>query len=571
MILFKTVRWKNLLSTGNSFTEIKLNEHPSTLIIGENGAGKSTFIEAISYGLYGKPFRKINKPQLINSINNKNMLVEIEFNIGSKEYLVRRGIKPTVFEIIVDGNLLNQEASIRDYQEILEKNILKLSHKSFSQIITLGSSTFIPFMQLPAHLRREFIEDLLDIQIFSTMNVILKSKIQENKDALIEISTKIALCEQKIDLSKKHILVLQQNTNDLIDNKKKIISEQKALKLDIIKKIDSHNMIIQSKNESINILLPNIKKRDSLLSLEKQIDNKLNKIESEIEFYNDHKTCPKCKQNIDHDFHLEIQNENQKKRVETLEVLEKIREQIKELYKSVVEISDLKDDIFLLNQEIAAWERDITSINNYIQNIEKEIVTLYNQKTKIENDSTELNDAKDELIIIQSQKEELTNTRALLNMAGMLLKDGGIKTKIIKQYVPIMNKLINKYLASLDFFVDFQLDENFDEKIKSRFRDEFSYASFSEGEKMRIDLALLFTWRAVSKLRNSASTNLLIMDEVFDSSLDSSGTEEFFKILESVSSDTNVFIISHKGDQLIDKFTNIIKFKKNKNFSMRVE
>jgi len=330
-------------------------------------------------------------------------------------------------------------------------------------------------------------------------------------------------------------------------------------------------MIIQSKNESINILLPNIKKRDSLLSLEKQIDNKLNKIESEIEFYNDHKTCPKCKQNIDHDFHLEIQNENQKKRVETLEVLEKIREQIKELYKSVVEISDLKDDIFLLNQEIAAWERDITSINNYIQNIEKEIVTLYNQKTKIENDSTELNDAKDELIIIQSQKEELTNTRALLNMAGMLLKDGGIKTKIIKQYVPIMNKLINKYLASLDFFVDFQLDENFDEKIKSRFRDEFSYASFSEGEKMRIDLALLFTWRAVSKLRNSASTNLLIMDEVFDSSLDSSGTEEFFKILESVSSDTNVFIISHKGDQLIDKFTNIIKFKKNKNFSMRVE
>ena len=572
MIYFKYVRWRNLLSTGNTFTEIQLNKNPTTLIIGENGAGKSTLIEAISYGLYGKPFRKINKPQLINSINNKNMLVEVEFNIGSKEYLIRRGIKPNIFEIIVDGNLLNQDASVRDYQEILEKNILRLSHKSFSQIITLGASTFIPFMQLPAHSRREFIEDLLDIQIFSTMNIILKSRIQENKDNIADCSSKLSLCEQKIELSKKHIKTLQQNTEEMISIKRKSINEQEEIKWNISKKIDNNRIIIElEKQKEIDAIYPNITKRDKFILLEQQLRNKLDKINSDIEFYDKHKTCPKCKQDIDHNFHSDIQDENQQKKTETENGLSKIKEQIDDLNLFVEKIKTLKNDIIILSNEMKSWDRDIIGIDNYIKNLVIEIETLQQQKQKIEEDSIELNSAKDELIDIQKKKENLTNERSVLGMAGILLKDGGIKTQIIKQYVPIMNKLINKYLASLDFFVDFQLDENFEEKIKSRFRDEFSYGSFSEGEKMRINLALLFTWRAVSKLRNSASTNLLIMDEVFDSSLDTSGTEEFFKILESVSTDNNIFVISHKGEQLIDKFSNIIKFEKTKNFSVKIE
>jgi len=572
VIYFKYVRWRNLLSTGNTFTEIQLNKNPTTLIIGENGAGKSTLIEAISYGLYGKPFRKINKPQLINSINNKNMLVEVEFNIGSKEYLIRRGIKPNIFEIIVDGNLLNQDASVRDYQEILEKNILRLSHKSFSQIITLGASTFIPFMQLPAHSRREFIEDLLDIQIFSTMNIILKSRIQENKDNIADCSSKLSLCEQKIELSKKHIKTLQQNTEEMISIKRKSINEQEEIKWNISKKIDNNRIIIElEKQKEIDAIYPNITKRDKFILLEQQLRNKLDKINSDIEFYDKHKTCPKCKQDIDHNFHSDIQDENQQKKTETENGLSKIKEQIDDLNLFVEKIKTLKNDIIILSNEMKSWDRDIIGIDNYIKNLVIEIETLQQQKQKIEEDSIELNSAKDELIDIQKKKENLTNERSVLGMAGILLKDGGIKTQIIKQYVPIMNKLINKYLASLDFFVDFQLDENFEEKIKSRFRDEFSYGSFSEGEKMRINLALLFTWRAVSKLRNSASTNLLIMDEVFDSSLDTSGTEEFFKILESVSTDNNIFVISHKGEQLIDKFSNIIKFEKTKNFSVKIE
>jgi len=569
LIIFKVVRWKNLLSTGNTFTEVKLDEAQATLIIGENGAGKSTFIEAISFALYGKPFRKINKPQLINSINNKNCVVEIEFSIGNKEYLVRRGLKPTVFEIVVDGQLLNQDAAVRDYQEILEKNILRLTHKSFSQIITLGASTFIPFMQLPAQMRREFIEDLLDIQIFSTMNTILKNRILENKESLSDNASNIALCEQRIELGKNHLEQLRQNTEDIINLKEKIIEEQDDLMLQKTLEYDKVQGVLRHNLGLIDELLPKSQKHDAMLKLSKQIEAKLNKIEAEIKFYDDNTSCPMCKQGIDHNFHSDIQDQNREKKVETENALAEINEKITDLYKAVVEISDLRDSNHLHSQELSVYELDIRNIDKYITNIKKEIEGLRTQQKKLDTDNQDLNKANIELESLLLLKESIINNRTLLGTAAILLKDGGIKTKIIKQYVPIMNKLINKYLAAMDFFVQFELDENFNEKIKSRFRDEFSYASFSEGEKMRIDLALLFTWRAVAKLRNSASTNLLIMDEVFDSSLDSSGTEEFFKILSSLTTDTNVFIISHKGDQLIDKFTNIIKFEKQKNFSVR--
>jgi len=570
MILFKVVRWRNLLSTGNTFTEVKLNEAASTLIVGENGAGKSTFIEAISFALYGKPFRKINKPQLLNAINGKNLLVEIEFAIGKKEYLVRRGIKPNVFEIFVDGSLLNQEAKSGDYQDVLEKNILKLSHKSFSQIITLGASTFVPFMQLPAQARRDFIEDLLDIQIFSTMNNLLKTRIQDNKDALKDANTQLALCEQKIDLNKKHIESLRQNNEDLIDIKHGKIYEHETL-------IETANAEIDKISEQIDDLRLNIGDEQSvtdrmgkIVTLHSELKFKLTDHNKHIKFLNTYDHCPTCAQDIDPNFKTETLNTKIASAEELDVALSKLSQEQDKVNARMVEIVKIGNQISQLNAEIVDRNNKIRMYQKYNQELYKEIEKLRNTQTKVETDAVDLNKAKKELKDVHTLIEELTENRSLLGTAAVLLKDGGIKTKIIKQYVPVMNKLINKYLAAMDFFVQFELDESFDEKIKSRFRDEFSYASFSEGEKMRIDLALLFTWRAVAKLRNSASTNLLIMDEVFDSSLDTSGTDEFFKILSSVTADTNVFIISHKGASLMDKFTNIIRFEKKRNFSVMV-
>ena len=570
MILFKKVKWKNLLSTGNTFTEVVLNDTPSTLIIGENGSGKSTFIEAISFALYGKPFRKINKPQLVNSINNKALEVEIEFSIGNKEYRVRRGLKPAIFEIFVDDVLLNQEAASLDYQEILEKSILRLSHKSFSQIITLGTSTFIPFMQMPAHLRREFIEDLLDIQIFSTMNVLLKGRIQVNKDALQSCASSIALCEQKIELNKKHIDSLKQNSEELIEIKNNKINEHNFM-------VDGVTKSIQVTAEKIEALVPTVEDEKKLStrlkkvsSLQTELNYKVSDCSKHIDFFENNDECPTCTQNIEAGIKSYKLEEGRNKTKELTDALTQLADEETKVSDSLKVIAENQKTITFLNAEILDCNNKIRMYQKYNAELQKEVDTLKAQQQKIETDSTDLNASRAELRELQSVKEDLTGSRTLLGTAAILLKDGGIKTKIIKQYVPVMNKLINKYLASMDFFVQFELDENFDEKIKSRFRDEFSYGSFSEGEKMRIDLALLFTWRAVAKLRNSASTNLLIMDEVFDSSLDVTGMEEFFKILKSVGADTNVFIISHKGDQLFDKFSNIIKFEKTKNFSMRV-
>lgn len=568
MILFKVVRWKNLLSTGNIFTEVKLNEAASTLIVGENGAGKSTFIEAISFALYGKPFRKINKPQLLNSINGKDLLVEIEFSIGKKEYLVRRGIKPNIFEIFVDGSLLNQEAKSGDYQDVLEKNVLKLSHKSFSQIITLGASTFVPFMQLPAQARRNFIEDLLDIQIFSTMNNLLKTRIQDNKDALKDANTQLALCEQKIELNKKHIESLRQNNNELIALKQSKINQHITMIDVALDEIEKFSTKIEEFKISIGDEQSITDRLNKVTTLHSELKFKLTDHNKHIKFLHTHDHCPTCTQDINPTFKEENLNTKIASAEELDSALTKLSEEQAKINARMKEIVDIDNQISDYNAEITDRNNKIRMYQKYNSELQKEIGSLRNNQTKVETDAVDLNKAKKELKDVHTLIEELTENRSLLGTAAVLLKDGGIKTKIVKQYVPVMNKLINKYLAAMDFFVQFELDENFDEKIKSRFRDEFSYASFSEGEKMKINLSLLFTWRAVAKLRNSASTNLLIFDETLDSSLDNNGIEEFIKIITDLSMENNVFIISHRGDNLQDKFSNIIKFEKSKNFSV---
>ena len=567
MILFKKLRWMNLLSTGNQFTEIILNRSKSTLIVGENGAGKSTLIEALSFVLYGKPYRNINKPQLINSITGKGMLVEVEFSIGKKEYLVRRGIKPNIFEVYLNGTMINQSSDIREYQEMLEKTILKMNHKSFTQIVVLGSANYVPFMQLSAGERRAVIEDLLDIQIFSVMNTLLRDKINLNKNAIRDSEYKIELIEQKIEMQNKHILSLRTNNDSLIQTKQDLLNELEEK----INQTELETSNIVSKIEELNSNIVDqdkiVKKKSKLIELESQLETKIKNLKREIKFFHDHDNCPTCKQGIDHDFKSKTIETRDSKTKEINEALTTLEQEILSVNSRIEEITKINAQITILNSTISNNNADIRSWNNSIKTLTKEIESIRTNTDQIDTSVNEIEEHKQDLARSIKDKYKLIDEREILEVSSSLLKDTGIKTRIIRQYVPIINKLVNKYLAALDFFVNFELDEKFTETIKSRFRDEFSYASFSEGEKFRIDVSLILTWRAIAKLRNSASTNLLIMDEVFDSSLDVGGTEEFLKILDTMGSENNIFVISHKGDSLFDKFHSIIKFEKHSNFS----
>ena len=568
MILFKTVRYKNFLSSGNVFTQIDLDRSKTTLIIGENGAGKSTMLDALTFGLFGKPFRNVNKPQLVNSINEREAVVEVEFYVGKKHILVRRGIKPNLFEIETDGAQLQQNANVRDFQEFLEKNVLKLNYKSFTQIVILGNSSFVPFMQLRAADRRDIIEDLLDIQIFSSMNNILKTYTIENKIKIDETKLARDLLENKIDLKENYILQLKRKTKTLI------AKYEKDIKTSLDEKTSRENQIKEI-NKSVEELLNEVAdanqindKHDKLTEYQRSILRNVDTEQKNITFFEAHDDCPTCKQNIDHAFkHKEI-IQKQKKIEEYNTAVNKIDGELDETRNRLSTIRSIQENIQNHQTSIQTINNNISVIDQYVKKQQENINHLEQDTGDIKEERKQLKEYGKEFKEIEVQTEELIEEKFIHETARSILKDEGIKSRIIKQYLPIMNKLINKYLTQMNFFVSFNLDENFNEEIKSRYRDDFTYDSFSEGEKMRIDLALLFTWRTVAKLKNSVNTNLLILDEVFDSSLDGEGTDEFMKIVNEQGTTTNVFVISHKGDTLYDKFRVHMKFEKRKNFSV---
>jgi DNA repair exonuclease SbcCD ATPase subunit len=565
MIVFKKIRWKNFLSTGNIFTEIELNKSATTLIVGENGAGKSTLLDALSFALFNKPFRKINKPLLLNSITKKDLVVEIEFSIGSNNYKIIRGIKPNVFEVYQNGALLNQSADSKDYQDILEKQILKINFKSFCQVVVLGSASFVPFMSLPAGQRREIIEDLLDLQIFTSMNIILKQRITSNAEDLIKQEANKTIVEEKIKLVKKHLIEIQNSNDKIITEKNDRIAQTNIQ----INEFDNEYWKLENKRKDLEEKMVDEKEltfsMKKLTALKHKFEAHLSSQKEQIKFFTDHDNCPTCKQEINETFKCDMVQNNQERVKELNDNLEVVAKNYVETNDKINEMMSVQSEINNTKMDIHKLTTRISSLIEYRTQLENDINTI--QKIVKEDNSDQLNKLVDEFKEAEIVLGELHDLKQTYQAVSVLLKDGGIKAKIIKQYIPIINKLINKYLSSMDFFVQFELNEEFNETIKSRFRDEFSYASFSEGEKMRINLAILFAWRAVAKLRNSISTNILIMDEVMDSSLDSNGTEEFMKVLTQLANDTNTFIISHKTDQFYDKFTSVIKFEKHKNFS----
>ena len=570
MILFETIRWRNFLSTGNYFTEINLNKAANTLVIGTNGAGKSTMLDALCFGLFGKPFRKINKPQLLNTINQRDCLVEIEFKLNHKQYKIVRGIKPNVFEIYQDDVLLNQNAANRDYQDFLERFILKLNFKSFTQIVILGSASFTPFMQLTAADRRSIIEDLLDIQIFSTMNSILKTKVVDNKDMTEQSKLLIESCTDKINMQKKFIESMNQNEKDLIVSYEKEIANNNV-------EIEKINASISKTTQNIEELLGRITDKETvkdkskkLAQFEASIEGNLSKHKKTLEFFQNNDNCPTCRQSIQHQFKTEQIKAQNNKIVECETALEDIEKKITAVNTRINEIDSLVKSINDLQSKVTSFNTSITEINKFNTKLNEKIGVLKKASKVNTKEEIKLEELKNEQKELEDKLKTLIEQKNYLDVASVLLKDSGIKTKIVRQYLPIINKYVNKYLASMDFFVNFNLDESFKETIKSRHRDEFSYESFSEGEKQRIDMSLMLTWRAIAKLKNSTNTNLLILDEVFDSSLDNSGTEELMKILHMLN-DVNLFVISHKGDILQDKFSNVIRFEKVQNFSRMVK
>jgi len=565
MIIFKTLRYKNFLSTGDSFTQIDLNKSPSTLIIGQNGAGKSTMLDAMSFALFGKAHRNINKAQMINSINNKACVVEVEFSALGSEYKVMRGLKPTKFEIYRDGTLINQDSHNKEYQKVLEQNILKLNHKSFHQIVVLGSSSFVPFMQLPAQHRREVIEDLLDINVFSKMNGILKERNSLLKEKLRSNLADIENLEYKLSTQKKYVDRLSSVSKDA---KKEKLLEIARLEEAINNVRLGMNTVDRSfledlttKHNDIMDKITEIKKYDHQFGVKQKELNK------EITFYEDNSTCPTCDQSIDE----ELKQEKTQRAAKQWDDLEEGRHVAAGKLKGLTErLESVTEESNQLREQISEFDKRQVSIDGYqrqITNIQESISKLDGDQATIETEQETLTKLTSDRSELLGNKAELAEQAAYSSVITELLKDTGIKTKIVKEYLPVINQLTNKYLQILDFFVSFHLDDTFKETIRSRHRDAFSYDSFSEGEKQRIDLALLFTWRMVAKMKNSVATNLLILDETFDSSLDVEGVDNLTSILDTLGDDTNVFVISHKGELLDEKFDEKIEFVKKRNFS----
>ena len=569
MITFQKIRWKNFLSTGNQFTEVELNQHRTNLVVGTNGAGKSTVLDALTFALFNKPYRKINKPQLVNTTNERECVVEIEFTINTRQYLVRRGIKPNIFDIVVNGTPLHREADDRAMQRILEENILKLNYKSFTQIVILGSSTFVPFMQLTSANRREVIEDLLDIRIFSAMNNILKDNLKDKKTQVKSLDLKKETLKDKMKMQKDFIEELENRGNANINaNREKITNLDKEVGV-YMEENDKTNEQVERLTEQQQELTDAGKKLVKLNNLKGKISQKVSTITKEHKFFTENTVCPTCTQSIEEEFRLNRITDAQNKAKELKEGYEELENTIKFEQERERQFNDLSQEITNLTHGISQNNTRISLNQRQIRDLEHEIQTITENLANRNSEHEKLEEFRENL---QKTIEDLSDRKQEIvyhDFAYSLLKDDGVKTKIIKKYLPFINQQVNRYLQMMEFYINFQLDEEFNESVKSPIHEDFSYSSFSEGEKMRIDLSLLFTWREVARVKNSANTNLLIMDEVFDSSLDGFGTDEFLKIIRYVIKDANIFVISHKSD-LHDKFESVIKFDKIKGFSRKV-
>jgi len=570
MIVFKSVSWKNFLSTGNSSNKVLLNKSQTTLIIGKNGEGKSTILDALCFSLFGKPFRSINKGQLVNSINGKGCLVEIELSIGTKDYKIVRGIKPNIFEIWCDGIMLNQDAASRDYQKVLEQQILRLNYKTFTQVVILGSASFVPFMQLTPLQRREVIEDILDIRIFSTMNSLLKEKVQETKDAILRIESEIKSAKDKVESQQAIIRTIAEAKSSAIESIVSKISANNDEILSVEGEIESIVSEITALQTSIDDKETVSEDIDKAKSIRSKLLQKIETCEHNTEFFSEHDVCPSCSQDIPEEYKEGIIKDLNSKLLDNNTKIGELETILTNLQSKLSQINEVVGQITTKNIELSTRNSTVTLLNKQIKELEAETQRVKSDTTNIDEEKGKLKDLATNALEKINNKNSLMDQRNLEEVASVLLKDTGIKTAIIREYLPAMNKLINKYLQAMDAYIHFELDESFNESVKSRYRDDFTYASFSEGEKMRIDLAILFTWRQIAKMKNSVNTNLLLLDEIFDSSLDTAGTDYFLNLMNQFGENTNIFVISHKGDQLFDKFRSVVKFEKRNDFSVIV-